>query len=365
MDDDKEWGTAAAPTPAQLDDKFISAVQAWLSIPPSEVQDLRASMLASPLNFVAKYINSLPSQLLVPFAEVTTPQERSRIALVMYRRQSWARRAERLSGDGGQDDKDATTAFGLEASRRRLPELWSSIVGSTTRPRLRHFPTPRRRPAARQLDPPFPDHPAAAVSGYKAAAGTTSSIQYGPAHEGDLFSHPRLARLMDEQDEEEEEERQREERDGLHGAEVEEGEDEEEDDEQIQEELVQVFQRAVVERFIKGDVSQSGRHLGRGINLTASTLLSLTRPSQPYQPPCMRASTLRTHHRFIRERDGRHKPQHREAKARLAVLTSSQGDRRRSSTRSDILTMTTAMTTTTTDMPVMLMEVQWTTRCTI
>ncbi|PWN26501.1 hypothetical protein BDZ90DRAFT_233130 [Jaminaea rosea] len=252
MDDDKEWGTAAAPTPAQLDDKFISAVQAWLSIPPSEVQDLRASMLASPLNFVAKYINSLPSQLLVPFAEVTTAQERSRIPLVMYRRQSWARRADRLSGDGGQDDIDATTTLGLEASRRRLPELWSSIVGSTTRPRLRHFPTPCRRPAARQLDPPFPDHPAAAVPGYKAAAGTTSSVQYGPAHEGDLFSHPRLARLMDEQDEEEDQERQREERDGLHGAEVEEGEDEE-DDEQIEEELMQVFQRAVVERFIKGD----------------------------------------------------------------------------------------------------------------
>lgn len=285
---------------AKLGDAHLSAIRAWLSTTATP-DDLRATILASPLTFLAAHIHSLPAYLLEPFASLTTAQQRSSIPLVLERRRRWAERHEHEEGSAGKGDNGEESqahTLDLEASRQRLPDLWSSTVGQSN---TSSHSTPRRRPTyprnQQQLDPPFPDHPAATVKGYEvAAAANGSARKYGPAHEGDLYSHPRLARLMDEQDEEEEREKERE----MEARRAEQPEEEEEEDEdgvddaEMEEELVGVFQRAVAERFVKGDVSTSllGPH-----TFTPRPSLRLPSPapvSQRYQPHSTPASTSKT-----------------------------------------------------------------------
>lgn len=280
---------------ATLDGAHLGAIRAWLSTSQS-LEELRASIQASPVAFLAAHIHSLPAHLLEPFASKTTAQQRASVPLVLERRRRWAarhnERPSRASADdveGGEENH--AHILDLKASRQRLPDLWASTVGQSS---IASSPTPQRRPTRprnqQQLDPPFPDHPAATVNGYEtAAAASGSARKYGPAHEGDLYSHPRLTRLMDEQDDEERREEERE-REARRAGEPEEDEEEEDemDDQEMEDDLVEVFQRAVVERFVKGDVSMSrlGPHT---FTLRPARLTAPFYPTQPTIPATLYA----------------------------------------------------------------------------
>lgn len=229
---------------ASMDSDWITALSKWLDTPKAEVS---AQLESNPRQFLAAHVQHLPEPLLRPLTSLVSPVERGTIAVIVQRRRAAA-----------TQDASRPAELEVEAGRRRLPVLSKTLL---RRDAVRARPTAFAKPArGAPLDPPFPDHPAATVPGFQEARGREASkhTRYGPAHEGDLFSHPRLTRLMDEQDGEEEQEEAAREAEREQCEEVDEDEDEGEDgepDEEADEMDLETFQLAVIERFVKGDVS--------------------------------------------------------------------------------------------------------------
>ncbi|PWN19122.1 hypothetical protein BCV69DRAFT_284280 [Microstroma glucosiphilum] len=229
----KESSSSSSGT---LDERYWSALGAWLDVERSSLPSLRAQVQSQPLQFLTQNIPRLPEHLLRPQAALTTPQQRANISLIRQRRRCHAelRKPEELE---------------VRGSRRRLGRLWKVIVGKQTEPAVKK----EKADEDEDLDPAFPGVPDLSNLPNVGANGVKLP-RYGPLHQGELFTNPRLARLLDEQDEEEAQ---------LSAAEQEEEEEEEEDDveddeemgngAEVDEEDVEAFRIAVLDRFIRGD----------------------------------------------------------------------------------------------------------------
>lgn len=229
-------GTSSSGSP--LHDRYWLALGSWLDVDRSSLASLQAQVQSQPLQFLSQNIPRLPEHLLRPQAALTTPQQRATVPLVRERRRRHAelRKPEELE---------------IRAGRRRLGRLWKVMVGKQARLGVKKG----RAEEDGQLDPAFPGVPDLS-SLPNAGANGARLPQYGPPHQGELYTNPRLARLLDEQDEEEAQ---------LTAAEQEEEEEEEEDEEdqggvtgdaaEVDEEDVEAFRLAVLDRFIQGDVS--------------------------------------------------------------------------------------------------------------
>lgn len=218
-----------------VDERFLSALSAWLDIkgdPEAQIA-LERLLRSDPIALLAKHVDSLPGHLLAPLASYTTPSQRGSIDIIRQRRRVYAEvhRPDELE---------------LFPSQKRLRQLWKQLVPSNV-----VVEPARPQGGDDALDPAFPKMP----SDDMPAQFTQSARKrrYGPVHQGELFDHPRLKRLMDEQDQEEEqirdEEEEHEEEDGDDG----EGKGAEPDEEDF--EAVDAFRAAVLQRFVRGDVS--------------------------------------------------------------------------------------------------------------
>lgn len=224
------------------DQRHLQALYKWLNIQDdSSTQDqIRQEIENNPLQFLQTYIEVLPSHLLSPLTSSTTPSQRGRIHVVKERR--------RLYGQRHHPDE-----LELLVARRRLRTLWKRLIRG-------NVPIDTAKAVnASAVQPAFPDQP-------------STSVNHAASHQGELFDHPRLSRLMQEQDEQEEATRDQEE------EEEEESEQEEEEDSSLMDtedqQAIEAFQFAVLQRFIRGDVSgHYTRHFFNSIaNLFASCL---------------------------------------------------------------------------------------------
>lgn len=232
--------SAGSSSSDALDDRYWSALASWLDVNRSALPSLQEEVQSQPLQFLSQNIPRLPEHLLRPQAALTTPQQRATIPLIRERR----RRHAELTKPEEVD---------LRASRRRLGRLWNVMVGK----QAGHGPEKGKTKADGELDPAFPGVPDLSSLPNVGASGS-SLPRYGPPHQGELYTNPRLARLLDEQDEEEAQ---------IRAAEQEEEEEEEEegavddgetgDAAEVDQEDVETFRLAVLDRFVRGDVSSA------------------------------------------------------------------------------------------------------------
>lgn len=265
----------------------LHAIAKWLDVDddPAEVTVLTSSFQDTPQHFLSTHIGVLPPHLLQPLLGKVSVQQRGTIPLVARRRRNYA--------DQPHSDENP---LAVRVSSHRLPWLWKALVNKDVAAALDSESSAQDAREGKSLsskvlpDPPFPDHPAANVPGYQdtpAAKDAEGRPRYGPPHQGDLFSHPRIVRLMEEQDCEE-----------RRGQSRQTGEEDSSDDsvsssEPADDRLngLEIFREAVIERFVQGDVSvrvlDTRHRLVLTFSLTHDRLRSLS--------PCTIPSTSTGH----------------------------------------------------------------------
>ncbi|CAO1614818.1 unnamed protein product [Parajaminaea phylloscopi] len=229
-----------------IDQRHIAALTKWLGRDDcvGSQQRLADEVSEHPLRFLEQHMNSLPAHLSSPILLAISPIARATIRVVSVRRRAY------VHSPAMDDD-----LLGIASSSRRLPARWSRTFGQRSYQDVEEASrdvNATEKPA----DPPFPDHPAATVPGYldtPEARGPDGKAKYGSPHRGDLFSHPRLVRLMEQQDrlENRPSEQTAEEVESDDGSACEDLQGLE-DSVELRESL-DSFQRAVFELFIAGD----------------------------------------------------------------------------------------------------------------